>query len=313
MNKKKKTTIIANFNCTFGKENKPMLTYFKEIIFPAFTQPYVRTVGDDKYFFKDVQLKELEDKRLVLQGMLIRKTKLEVRTEYDSEAEEIRFTNKFYDTAPISIFTLFLDNHRLLYTTNQKGSPKISSFGATIKDIIKRVVKEYNQTREDNEKIPFPQIDVVDVPSIKSIEEKLDSVKKIRKLKFRFFNPNGDFDTKSTFEWMFNELDEYGSKRGEISINSPTKIDKVKNSVVESKGFAEVKLEVNYNNGAKGNLDNSSLSEKFEMSLPEESSAEAVSRITVNTLKENELIKEIGKNNKEIFEKNKIKVKELLS
>lgn len=31
-----RTTTIANFNCTYGKTNDPMLTYFSEIIYPYF-------------------------------------------------------------------------------------------------------------------------------------------------------------------------------------------------------------------------------------------------------------------------------------
>ena len=68
-----RTTTIANFNCTFGKENKPMLTYFKEIIYPAFTSGEIREVGDDKYFFESVELKELNDGRIVLKGILVKK------------------------------------------------------------------------------------------------------------------------------------------------------------------------------------------------------------------------------------------------
>ena len=35
MNKKK--LYIADFNCTFGEENYPLLEYFEEIVYPAFT------------------------------------------------------------------------------------------------------------------------------------------------------------------------------------------------------------------------------------------------------------------------------------
>lgn len=33
----KKYLYLANFNCTFGDKNCPMLEYFEEIIYPAFT------------------------------------------------------------------------------------------------------------------------------------------------------------------------------------------------------------------------------------------------------------------------------------
>lgn len=55
----KKTSTIANFNCKFGE--KPMLPYFKEIIYPAFTNEHSRSVGDDKYFLKELNLKIAKD------------------------------------------------------------------------------------------------------------------------------------------------------------------------------------------------------------------------------------------------------------
>lgn len=111
----KKTSTIANFNCKFGE--KPMLPYFKEIIYPAFTNEHSRSVGDDKYFFEGVKLENSKG-RYILQGVLVKKTKLEIKTEYNDG--ELEYVNKFYDSAPISIFSLFLDNHRFIYTTNQK-------------------------------------------------------------------------------------------------------------------------------------------------------------------------------------------------
>ena len=95
-----------------------MLTYFSEIIYPSFIADNIRKVGDDEYFFEDVKLEKLQNNRVILKGILVKKTKLEVRTEYDVEKGKINFTNKLYDTAPISIFVLFLDNHRMLYTPN---------------------------------------------------------------------------------------------------------------------------------------------------------------------------------------------------
>lgn len=304
----KKTTVIANFNCTFGNDNKPMLTYFDKIIYPAFTEDYFRKVKDDTYFFKNTKLVKLDNERMILQGIYVRKTKLEVKTEFDPIKNEIEFTNKFYNSAPISIFTLFLDNHRLLYTTNQKGSPNIISFGATIKDIIKQVVTVYNDGKIKEEKIPMPQINIVDIPSSNSIEEKFKMVKKIRKLKFRFFNPNGDIGSLNAFDWMYGRLDTYHSKIAEISFNQPQNIDKVKNDVKEVNGLAKIKLEVDFKNGARGKLDNNSLSEKFEIDTKENESIENVASIAVATLQNNSLIEEVGQDNAKIYKINKNKI-----
>ncbi|XYR59699.1 hypothetical protein ACS4RT_12425 [Bacillus amyloliquefaciens] len=48
-----KQSYIANFNCTFGKENQPMLDYFFEIILPAFLKEEDQKKGSEK---KDAEL-----------------------------------------------------------------------------------------------------------------------------------------------------------------------------------------------------------------------------------------------------------------
>ncbi|WP_099335749.1 hypothetical protein [Clostridium cadaveris] len=307
-----KTTTIANFNCTFGKDNKPMLTYFDEIIYPSFIDGYIRKVNDDEYFFKDVKLKKLNNGRIVLQGMLVRKTKLEVKTEYDPLADKINYIHKFYDTAPISIFTLFLDNHRLLYTVNQKGSPNILSFSATVKYCIKQRIVKYNEDLNREDKIPYPKIDIVDIPSKESIDEKLKNVQKIRLLEFKFFNPNGDFDVDGIYDLMQEELEEYGASRGKIVINSPTKFETVVEKVSATEGLAEIKMNVEFKNGSKGKLNNTSLSEKYTIDLPDESTIETVANVSLNSLSQNNLIAIVGEENKKIFDKNRDKIEQIL-
>lgn len=305
----KKTSTIANFNCTFGKDNMPMLTYFKSIIYPAFTNGYVREVGEDKYFFDDIKLINKKG-RYILQGILIRKTKLEVRTDYKDG--EIEYINKFYDTAPISIFSLFLDNHRLIYTTNQKGSPDIRSFSATIKSMVRERIKEFNKDLKKEDRIPNAKIDIVNIPERASIEEKLKKVKKIKKLSFKFFNPNGDINTGDAYDWMLSELEDYGSKRGEIVINSPTNFSTVTNRVAESDGFAEVNMQVNYINGGSGKLDNSSMSERFTVDVPNDSTIETVANITLDTFNNNDLLNKVENDNERIYNENKHEIESLV-
>ena len=308
----KKTTVIANFNCTFGETNKPMLTYFDKIIYPAFTENSFRKSKDDTYFFKDTKVVKLDNGRLILQGIYVRRTKLEVKTEYNTVENKIEYTNKFYNSAPISIFTLFLDNHRLLYTTNQKGSPNIRSFGATMKDIVKQVIINYNEGKIKEKRIPIPQINIVDIPSNKGIEEKFSLVKKIRKLRFKFFNLNGDIGSSDAFDWMYDRLDSYGSKRAEMSFNQPQNVNKVKNDIKEVKGFAELNLEVDFKNGGRGSINNNTLSEKFELNISEDEYIENVSAVVVETLQNNSLVSEIGQENKTIFENNKNQIEKFM-
>lgn len=196
----------------------------------------------------------------------------------------------------------------MLYTPNQKGSPNIRSFAATIKYMTRKVVKEYNKDLSPDERIPVPVIDIVDIPSKKEIKEKLKDVKHISKLKFKFFNKNGDINTEDAFEWMEEDLKELGAKNSEIVITSPTRFDKVTERIDQSKGYAKVGLKVIYENGAKGTLDNESMSEKFPIDYPEGTSVENVSNIAINTFKDNELINNVEKENEIIYRNNKGKI-----
>lgn len=305
----RKTSTLANFNCTFGKENIPMLNYFKKIIYPAFTSNIVRKVNGDEYFFEDVKIKAVGRERYAIVGILVKKTKLEVRTEYDYE-NGITFTQKFYDAAPISIFTIFLDNHRMIYTTNQKGSPSIRSFSSTVKDVVKAYIKGYNEDKIKEERVPFPVIDIVNIPSSRDISEKLKHVKKIKRLTFKLFNPNGDFDISDTYDSMLEQLELAGSKKGSFIINSPTKFQNVVDMISDTKGLAEAKLEVQYISGGKGSIDHESMSEKISIELPDDPSFEVVAEVVANTLKEREELEIVTEENKHIYETNKDDIRE---
>lgn len=298
----KKTSTIANFNCTFGKNNLPMLTYFKEIVYPAFKSDFTRDVGEDKYFFDEVKIINKRG-RYVLQGILVRKTRLEVKTQYLNG--EVKYTNKFYDTAPISIFSLYLDNHRLIYTTNQKGSPNIRSFSATVRESIKNRVKEYNKDLDKEKRIPHPTIDIVNIPEKSNIYSKLKKVEKISKLYFKFFIPNGDIETKDAYDWILSELDDYGSKSGELIIKSPTNFSTVGKRIEESNGYALVNMEVKYKGGGEGKLDNSSMTEKFTIDVPDGSTIETVANITLETLNSNAILNKVESENQKIYNENK--------
>jgi hypothetical protein len=300
----RKTSTLANFNCTFGEENEPMLNYLREIIYPAFKSKLKRKVYEDVYFFEDVSIKEVSQERYALVGIFVKKTKLEVKTEYDY-SKGVTFTNKFYDAAPISIFTIFLDNHRMIYTTNQKGSPDIRSFNATVKDIVNQYIRRYNNDKDENEKLPYPAINIVNLPSEKDVKEKLRDVKKIKKLTFKLFNPNGDFNISDTYDGLLEQLEEAGSKQGSFVINSPTKFNNVADMITDTRGLAEAKLEVEYTTGGKGTIDHETMGEKIAIELPSETSIETVSNIVTDTLKVRAELQMVSDENKEIYDNNR--------
>ncbi|MEG2917840.1 MAG: hypothetical protein RR851_07925 [Clostridium sp.] len=303
----RKTTVIANFNCTFGKDNKPMMEYFDSVIYPALINYSIEDIKDENLFFKNVEIIKCKDDRYVLSGILVKKTQLEIKTVYD-EKNGLTFTNKYYDSAPISLFSIFLDNHRMIYTTNQKGSPTIRAFGVTVKKVIKDYIKNINLKLEKDEKIPFPQIDVVSIPSSESIKNQLENVEKIRKLTFKMFSPNGDIEMSNIFKAMIQQLNCVGSKRGSLVYNSPSNFKNVIETIDETSGLVEANLDVKFKNGGIGKIEHDKLTEKFQMEFEDDITNAEVQAIAINTYSENPNIALVSEENKKIFNDNKPKL-----
>ena len=85
-NKFDKIMHYANFNITFGAENEPMLSYFEDIILPAFNSGYKRVKVIDgkedfpKFSFSDIELKCI-DGVYVLVGNYIKETEYNILSQ----------------------------------------------------------------------------------------------------------------------------------------------------------------------------------------------------------------------------------------
>ena len=126
-----KKMTVANINMVFGKDEEPMIYHLDDIILPALNSQIKKKSGrDTRLFFEDVKLRELKNE-IVLAGLLIKDTILEVRSEYN-DSDGLKNTNIQMPSAPYSLFMIFLKNHRMVLVKNQKGSPDIRSFNSTL-------------------------------------------------------------------------------------------------------------------------------------------------------------------------------------
>ena len=120
VDKTTKTMNFANFNVTYGLEEKPMLTYFNDIIFPALSNREHRDLYNSYYFFDNVEIKEFANE-YVLVGNLVKATEYNVRTVVK---DDILYENpSTVPTAPYSRFMIFLRNHRMVLVKNESNSP----------------------------------------------------------------------------------------------------------------------------------------------------------------------------------------------
>ncbi|PFF24135.1 hypothetical protein [Bacillus thuringiensis] len=297
-----KSLYIANFNCTFGNENKPMLDYFEEIIMPAFQQSTQRESDGNTYFFENVRL-IMTKGDFMLGGLLIKRTQLEVKSIYE-EGAGLKLIDETYPSDPYSYFLINLKNHRMVIVKNQKGSPTLGNFSATAKYLLKDYVSKINKDiKQKEDRLPAPNLNIVAIPFEDAIRKELKNVKKIKKVTLRFYPLNGDIDGKQAFTHLREMLDELGSKSGHAQISTPSNAEKVVELLDDTKGLVQPSLRVEYNNGSARTLKDDSFTE--EMSIPLEDTGnlyEDLDNIAGKVINKEEF-NDTSEDNKRIYDK----------
>lgn len=306
-----KKVSVLNFNLVYyNKEREePLLKYFDSIFMPALTSGIVKGSGDTKYFLMDVEVKQDKAGEYVLTGLLIKKTILEVKSDIDEKGNLIEKDDK-YPTAPFSMFVIYLNNHRMLFVENQKGSPDIRNFKATLKFIINTYVNRKNIELEKNgeEELPIPILNVTGIPMRRKIDEALKDVVKIRELKLRFYPLNGDIDYSGLLGGIATDLRrKVGCKKGEIVLRSPKNIQGVIDVVSQSEGTVDSIFSVTYSDDRKGKIKNSEISEDIDMNITGEDLDEELED-AIEKGKEIESINYISDENSNIYERNKAQI-----
>lgn len=242
MSKNGKIMQYGNFNVTFFEHNqyKPMLTHFIDIIFPAFKSGIERKQSSGTYSLLDVNLQEI-DGEVVLTGYFIKRTSYEVYTTFNNGFLEDSRSNVL--TSPFSKFVIYLRNHRMVLVKNEKNSPDLRSFNATIGYIINEYIRNENKIRkEKNSKkfcvlLPPTNVNVVGLPKdSKSIKDELDSLKKITQVTLRFFPLNSDIDTSEFTSAFRNIQKKVGAERGSTVFPSPKNNDGLAEIITATEG-----------------------------------------------------------------------------
>jgi len=245
-----KKLYLANFNVTFGDEDEPLLTWLDEFVLPAMQMKLERTLSDkkSKVMFKNVKVGYLEEE-LVVTGIIIKDTELEVYSQLDSN-QEIVNTNKILPSAPLSIFLIYLKNHRMFLVRNQKGSPDLRLFSSTFEYAIKEYRKIINKSRRENkqELLPYAIASVKGIKQVASIDDALKNVKKITKVTMKLKPTNNEF---MGMDSLLGSLEENFSKKiaaktTKVSATAPQSIKGVKEVIKQTNGVAEIELGVEY-------------------------------------------------------------------
>lgn len=306
-----KKAFVANFNLVFyGEKEDPLLSYFDTILMPALTSGIKRTAGDSKYFLMNVGVQQAEDGEYVLRGLLIKQTVLEVKSDLDENGNLVEKDEK-YPTAPFSMFAIYLKNHRMMYVQNQKGSPTLDNFKATIKYLLKMYVDKKN--KELGKELPIPILNVVGIPMRKKIKEALEEVEKINKLCLRFYPLNGDIDYYGLLGGISRDIrGAVSSKRADLILKSPQNVSGVIDIVEKSGGTVQAIFEVTYKDKKdgkkrKGKIKDEEISESMSIDVDGDSLEKEMDNI-IRKGKSQESITYLSKCNEEIYEKNKNKI-----
>ena len=311
---KEKRLSVANFNTVFLKENDeeaPLLEYFDTIIMPALNSGIERKTGDDSYLIMDVEIVEDNNGDFVLTGYIVKKTVLDRLSDLDMNGKLIKLDDH-YPAAPFSTFAIYLKNHRMIFVENQKGSPRINSFRSTIKYIIDTYVRMKNQelSMSNEQLLPLPLVNVVGIPSRKSIEKELKDVQKINKLTLRFFPLNGDGD--NNFSGIFSSLSKevratLGCRTGFVVYNSPGNKQGVIDLVSDVEGTVEPIIHITNQNGSKKTLRNDMITERIKMNINGENLREEIKN-SITEGNKIDSIQYVSNDNSEIYKKNKDKI-----
>lgn len=304
----KKSAVIANFNITFGDDEQPMMNYFDSVLYPAMCADKVRKKDDVEYLVKYVSIRKDEKEEYVLVENVIKKTVLEVKSDLDVDGELVEKDEK-YSTAPYSTFAINLKNHRMIFVQNQKGSPTLANFRALVRYLLQTYVKEKNVELEEEKKLPYALVNIVGIPSAKSIDSLLQNVEKINSLTLRFYPLNGDIDYSGTFGILSNEVrNEVGSKNGEIVFKSPKLIDGVKKVLEKAAGTIDPILKVVTKEKSKVSLKDYQMSERYELIFQEDQELSAEREEVVRKMKDISSLQYTNDEHEEIYKNNMGKI-----
>lgn len=304
----KKNAQIANFNVVFGDKERPMLDCFESIVYPSFISGITKVIDGNEYLFKNVEVSEPCGGKYVLSGKIVKKTVLEIKSDIDEKGDLIEKDEK-YSAAPFSSFAINLLNHRMIFMPNQKGSPTLANFRGLVKYAMDAYVRQCNKSLSKENYLEYAMINVVGIPSARSMDELLDNVEKINSLTLRFYPLNGDIDYTDVFGVLTTDMrSEVGCKNGEIVFKSPKSITGIKKILEKAAGTIDPILKVVTKGKSKATLKDYELSEKYEIDFSDDTSFDAESEVLVDKISTISTLNYTNSEHETIYERNKSKI-----
>ena len=197
----------------------------------------------------------------------------------------------------------------MIYMPNQKGSPSLATFSRTIKFVFNSYIKGKNSELEDGQKLDYAIINVVGIPSARTIDELLENVKKINTLTLRFYPLNGDMDYSEAFGILTTDMrEEVGCKTGEIVFRSPKSISGIKKILEKAAGTIKPIIKGVTKEASKITLKDDQLSENYQVEINDDGDINKEGRQLVGKISEIDSMNYTNAQHTAIYERNKDKI-----
>lgn len=245
-----KKMYLANFNLTFGNNDEPLLKWLDELLIPALNSGIKRELGQkSSVFFEDVKIEEFEKDNLVLTGVIIKDTIIDIYNQYSSE-KGLMDTEQHHPSAPYSVFIIFLSNHRMALIKRQSDSPDLRLFTSTLMDILKEYRKAQNVKKREMKEplLPYAVNGIKPIKTEEDIDIALESVKKVNRLTLKLLPTNNEWTGWNGLVGDLNDrvMKKCGSKTVKLVISSPQSKEGVKAVIKATNGLVQTDLEVEY-------------------------------------------------------------------
>ena len=346
---------IANFNCTQKIEGKviPLLEFFEEIVWPALNDKELcRTTGKAKvsktdFYISDVKLVKInnsEDCPLAVVGKHIKRTILDIQPDYNYLTG---FTGSATTSpsAPYSTFILLLNNHRVIYFPNHKGSPNVKAFSSTVSHIITKYVSkirkeliydhfkptyskkekkyiyngvEYKTIREFIEKyvdfiLPYPETNIVAIESKDLVNEAFSKISKIKNISFKFYKPNNEaLNFNNFFESCYGIIEQTKSTALNQTLKNPEKTEVIQEGINSSGGKIDFTINAVDENNENIRIEPESVSQKVPITVNDEEDVVIMTSNIYNQVKERSCIKDVSDDNKITYDIKKDSIASLM-
>ena len=225
---------IANFVCKFNENN--LMDLFDEIVYPAFTSQKNWKVKQGNFFFKDVQLINLDEKSektLALVGRFVRDTVLKSPQRYNYESGDLIQGEQEMQTSPSAIFVLILNNHRLIYLKETAYAPTIEMFRKTALTFLRRETRSHMEALPKEHRQEFiqqyglPDLRITPLTSKQSLASFVRSYNLLETVKITLKSRNNDEINNADFIDSLQEISEsVNSKATVLTYQNTDGLDK---------------------------------------------------------------------------------------